>query len=560
MTIGLAGYLLYSREFIYGGIVGTIGLLIFGLVVNRHKKIAFDRKQRELLIQINQQEIKRLDLVLTDFDQGDDFIDDNHNYTSDLDVFGSNSLFQLLSRTAIPTGRKKLATWLRAPASSDEVLKRQKAIAELKDKNNWRQNFYAFPRHQQDLKVEEKYKTFNDWINEQPIEGLKKKFVSGVILATVNLSVVLLVMLSILNYKFLILSMILGFGLIRSLQESTQKATDASETGVKLLSSYQLLMKWLASEQWSSVMVQEQLSLIQTPKSAVHEINKLKRLLDTLSSRGNGLYWIFNSLFAIDIHLVIRIEKWKQDNSSHFQSWIDAISEVEALAGIAGFAYANPEYSVPELVGKEFRLNSQNLAHPLIKSAKRVGNDFNIEGEGKIGVITGSNMSGKSTFLRTVGINLLLAQIGAPVCASSFKFSPTQLFTSMRTSDNLEESVSSFYAELKRIERLLQLVSNKEPIFFMLDEILKGTNTQDRHLGAQSLIKQLGKEKCTGLISTHDISLGEISNEAKNIVNLHFSSEIVDHELLFDYSLKSGVCQSFNASELMSRIGIKLEK
>lgn len=559
ISVGLASYLFYSREMIMGGVVGTIGILIFGLVVNHHKKIAFNRKQRDLLVLSNQEEIQRLDLELASFDKGDDFIDDNHNYTSDLDVFGSNSLFQLLNRTTIPTGRKKLAEWLKSPTSRAEIEKRQAAIVELRDKNEWRQNFHAFPRHQHDPKVEEKFEAFSEWMSASPVEGLSKKFVLGILLGIFNLTIVLLVIFLVINYKFLFLSMLLGFGLIRSLQEPTKEATDASEIGVKLLSSYQLLMKWLAREQWNSDLVKEQVSLIQTPKPAVQEIDKLRRLLDTLSSRNNFIYWIFNPLFAIDIHLVIRIENWKRNNSDHFELWIEAISEIEALSGIAGYAFANPDYAFPEIASEDFQLECKTLAHPLIKTSKRVGNDFNIDGEGRIGVITGSNMSGKSTFLRTVGINLLLAQIGAPVCASSFKFSPTQLFTSMRTSDNLEESVSSFYAELKRIERLLQLVANNQPIFFMLDEILKGTNTKDRHLGAQSLIKQLGNEKCTGLISTHDIGLGEI-NKSTNILNLHFSSEIVDHELIFDYTLKKGVCQSFNASELMSRIGIRLEK
>ncbi|MEM7299152.1 MAG: DNA mismatch repair protein, partial [Bacteroidota bacterium] len=171
-----------------------------------------------------------------------------------------------------------------------------------------------------------------------------------------------------------------------------------------------------------------------------------------------------------------------------------------------------------------------------------------------------SNMSGKSTFLRTVGVNLVLAHLGAPVCAQQSKFSITDIFTSMRTSDNLEESVSSFYAELKRIERLLQMVKEKKKVFFFLDEILRGTNTHDRQLGARSLIKQLEKEGCLGLVSTHDIALGDLGVEKEGLKNWNFSSEVIDGELDFDYKIKEGVCKSFNASELMARIGIDLEK
>ncbi|MCV9389544.1 MutS-related protein [Reichenbachiella ulvae] len=238
------------------------------------------------------------------------------------------------------------------------------------------------------------------------------------------------------------------------------------------------------------------------------------------------------------------------------QNWFDAVHQIDALSDLASFAYANPTFTFPKLSDTDHVLVAEQMAHPLIKSTQRVSNDFALSGKGRLGLVTGSNMWGKSTFLRTIGINLVLAQMGAPVCARKFELSLVQLFTSMRTQDNLEENVSSFYAELKRLKQLLDLLQQGEPIFYMLDEILKGTNSEDRHKGALSLIDQLIKENCRGLISTHDIQLSALSKDQPNIQNMNFNSSIVDDEIIFDYKLSLAPCGSFNASKLMEKMGI----
>ena len=258
--------------------------------------------------------------------------------------------------------------------------------------------------------------------------------------------------------------------------------------------------------------------------------------------------------------MITAAEKWKNRYGDQVYSWFDRICEFEVIVSLARFSFANPEYSYARISDESYLFDSTELGHPLIKSEERVYNHYSFSGEGSVEVITGSNMSGKSTFLRTIGINVVLALMGAPVCAKKLVVSRLQLFTSMRTKDNLEEHISSFYAELKRIELLLQITSDsKIPVLYMLDEILKGTNSHDRHKGAVALIKQLHKTKAFGFISTHDLELGQEAEELTYCFNHHFSSDIVGSEIIFDYEIKPGICNSFNASSLMKNIGIEIE-
>ncbi len=555
----LVGYLLSEREMVASFVIALVGFIFFGVLVNLHRRLSFERKEKELLVQINQEELQRTEGDLSNFEAGQRFLDDNHNYTSDLDVFGRNSLFQLLNRSFTPTGQSKLAEWLKNPPKGQAILERQKAVTELSGKLEWSQKLQALPRYNMIPKSEEIFEIFQQWLLQPAISKPTRKIVLALIIGSINLAVALYIITS-LKIWYIFLPVVLGLFLIRHFQEGIQKAAEVSFKGARLFQSYIYLIQAISVQSFSSgFMIRHQL-VLQEPTPALSEIKHFTVLMDALNNRGNLLYWIFNGLFLIDIHLLVRLEQWKAKNAESLNRWIDAISDVEAVNGLAAFANANPDYVMPEISVDSSVFQALQLGHPLIRHTERVCNDFELNKRSKIGIITGSNMSGKSTFLRTVGVNLLLAQIGSPVRAEKLKFTPMGIFTSMRTSDNLEESVSSFYAELKRIESLLQIVGQQQPVFFMLDEILKGTNTKDRHLGAKSLIKQLSSETCMGLVSTHDITLGELSNNVEKITNLHFSSEIVNHELVFDYKLKPGVCHSFNASELMSRIGIKLEK
>jgi len=232
---------------------------------------------------------------------------------------------------------------------------------------------------------------------------------------------------------------------------------------------------------------------------------------------------------------------------------------MEPLNSISAFAFANEKYIFPKVNEGAPIFSAEKLGHPLIPSKQRINNNFQLKGKGAIGVITGSNMSGKSTFLRTIGVNAVLAFAGAPVCADQLELSIFQVFTSMRTKDNLEENISSFYAELLRLKMLLQTINENRPVLFLLDEILKGTNSADRHIGAESLIIQLSQLNAFGLISTHDLKLGKLKLKTDKLRNYNFSSSIDGQEIIFDFKLRDGICRSTNASQLMAKIGIQID-
>jgi DNA mismatch repair ATPase MutS len=273
---------------------------------------------------------------------------------------------------------------------------------------------------------------------------------------------------------------------------------------------------------------------------------------------GNMFYSVFNALWFFDFHLIIRIEKWREKNGSRLRDWAYAVSEFEVLSSVAGFRYSNPSFNFPEIEDEPYTLDFHKLGHPLIHQHKRVSNNFKLKGRGDIAMITGSNMAGKSTFLRTVGVNLVLAFMGAPCCTQSARVSVIKIFSSMRTQDNLEEGVSSFYAELRRVEQLLKLIETGEAVFFMLDEMFKGTNSKDRHQGGFSLIKQLQEMNASGIISTHDLDLAILAGKHSLVTNYSFNSTIQENEITFNYALTDGLCTDFNASALMKRSGIKI--
>ncbi|MFO7524892.1 MAG: hypothetical protein R6W68_05525, partial [Ignavibacteriaceae bacterium] len=234
------------------------------------------------------------------------------------------------------------------------------------------------------------------------------------------------------------------------------------------------------------------------------------------------------------------------------------VSEFEVINSLAGFCYSNPSYAFPEITEKNNYVHFESLGHPLINSNKRVCNNFHSEGQGNIVMITGSNMGGKSTFLRAVGVNLVLSLAGAPCCAKIGQVSNLKLYSSMRTQDNLKKGISSFYAELSRIEKMLKLIESSQNIFFLLDEMFKGTNSEDRHKGGFSLINQISKLKTSGIIATHDIKLAKLSGNTKLVTNYSFNSEIKNDTMHFSYKLQPGICNDFNASELMKKSGIEI--
>jgi DNA mismatch repair ATPase MutS len=322
-----------------------------------------------------------------------------------------------------------------------------------------------------------------------------------------------------------------------------------------------LQLQQVESVQASSALLESYKQILVSQKNGSASVKQLIDILKRFDFRLNiFVFIVLNTFLLWDLRQANSLNKWKQQNSNVAPKWFHILANIEVLNTLATLHFNHPSWTFPTIADNHFTLTGENIGHPLIPAAKRIDNSFAIAGMGKISVITGSNMAGKSTFLRSVAVNLVLAQMGAVVGASAFTCSLVSLFSSMRIADNLAENTSTFYAELKKLKSIIDEVKQHEKVFILLDEILRGTNSLDRHTGSEALIRQLIREKAVAVIATHDVELAALDKEFSTaIVNYHFDVQVAGEELFFDYKLKTGVCQSMNASILMKKIGIEIE-
>ncbi|MHC2991683.1 DNA mismatch repair protein MutS [Pontibacter sp. HJ8] len=553
----------FSAGNISAGVISIVVFYILFLLVMRwHSRLDYKYRQLQLLHQLNLQEIERLHGHLHQFDGGTGFRDDHHPYTSDLDIFGSDSLFQLVNRSVTGIGKLRLAQWLRQAAPANEVLQRQEAVAELAQpaEQVWLQQALVKPRHYKH--TESDSQQFFDWLRQQDFYRqypLLKVLVF--VLPMLTLAAIAAWLYGYPGYlpaTLLVVQYLLGLRF--------QKVRDAyyeQSIGMyEAMQSYTDQLQHLEQHPFQAPLlegIRSRLHKGNTPTSAA--IGKVATIIDYFSWRLSTLMSFFlNTILMWDFVWIYRLESWKAQHLDQVEEALDLLAEFESLASLAAFQYAHPHYAIPSLSAIPFAFDAEQLAHPLIFSVDRIANDLAMQGAGKTIVVTGSNMSGKTTFLRTVGINMVLTFMGAPVCARKLTVAPVQVYTAMRTVDNLAENTSSFYAELKRLRILLDMTERQEPVFYLLDEILKGTNSRDRHAGAMALIRQLHQRTASGLISTHDLELGAMEQELPGSVeNYSFNSTIEGNKILFDYTLQRGICRSFNASKLMQLMGIAIE-
>ncbi len=562
-----------ERLFIPIIIITPLCALGFGLVIKRYNKTNRIKRHTTFLKEINEAEILRSNNKLSAFESGKSFIKRDHPYISDLDIFGSHSLFQLLNRTTTESGQILLAKWLLEPADMPTILNRQEAVSDLSTKIVWRQDFQAIGMQFKNDKSD--YNKLLTWI-EKPVLLLPHQYkylIISILLSLLSTAAAAFFIIHVFEADWyvyclpLLIVLLINHLVIRGVRPISEEIIESTQYNIKVLGGYQSLINKIESENFHSAKLQRlQSTLSRNGYSAASEINKLKKILEIFQLRGtkadsiakNQFYSVLNIFWLLDIYWIILTEKWKQKNKSYLKGWALAVSEFEVLSSIAGFHYSNPSFNFPEIKEEPYQIHFELLGHPLIDIENRICNNFHLTGRGEIAMITGSNMAGKSTFLRTVGVNLVLALMGAPCCTKSGQVSNLLIFTSMRTQDNLQEGVSSFYAELKRIELLLQLIESGKDICFLLDEMFKGTNSQDRHKGGVSLIKQLSELNAFGIISTHDLELAKLAGNHMIVANYSFNSEIQQGEMTFNYQLTQSICRDFNASELMKRSGINV--
>ena len=579
---GAAGaWWLFSQDFVLPGVAFVAAVwLAFMAMVRWHGRMSYQREHHRLLARLNQDELSRLAGKLDGFDPGLRYLDAQHPYAADLDVFGAHSLFQLLNRASTRLGQDWLAGWLLRPALADDVRARQQATAELAPDVAWTQEWQArarhFPRQQADPRE------FSAWL-ARPDFFSGKPWLKPLLVLLPLLSVGAMVAwgLGAGFYPLVVVQLAIGVlngRLALARTEYAEQAT-AMRDALRATQAQLALFEDETAPDWQAARLRH---LRETLRTASHGTAATRRLgqLATVAGLFRGREHplgalLLNSIVLWDLHAMWQLERWKRDLGPELTTVLEVQAELEALISLAGWQFANPAYTTPELSAGPLDVTAEALGHPLIFAARRITNDFETSGYGQTAVITGSNMAGKSTFLRTVGLTMVLALAGGVVCARRLRLSPAQVFTAMRTQDNLAESTSSFYAELKRLKLLLDLSSNEEagqkksqqapvadalPVFYLLDEILKGTNSLDRHRGARALLRQLHQRPAAGLISTHDLELAALETEWPGQVrNFSFNSTFSGGEIHFDYHLTPGACRAFNASQLMQLMGTEVD-
>ena len=536
-----------------------VGLGIFINILKRHLSTIQKKGHLENLLLINEKELDCINGNFQSYPDGKEFVDKEHPYSGDLDIFGNSSLFQYINRTTSKPGSSFLAEWLKHPTDTKEITKRQEAIAELKDLCTWRHELmcigYKYPGSFDDPE------TIVNWANQKPLFPKSKQLkVILNICSILGFTLMLGLTLGIPSVFIFVLITINISIIYKSFIDVNKIHNNVSKTS-ELLRSYEEVILLIENKKFESKKLNElQERFLIANTLASKQIKNLYRLVNKLDYRLNILVAIpLNIFYFWDIRQVLKLENWKKLNKEHITRWFEAMAEFETLSSFANLYYNNPEWVMPIIIEDHFKLSAEDVGHPLIPRDRRIGNDFNIKSEGKIVIITGSNMSGKSTFLRTCGANIVLTMAGAPVCAKKFEISKVQVITSMRIIDSLEENTSSFYAELKRLAYIIKTVEHQENVFLLLDEILRGTNSNDRHIGSVALIKQLIKFNAVGIIATHDIALSQLETELpKHIDNYNFDVKIEKDELYFDYRITQGICKSLNASILMKKMGIKV--
>ena len=544
-------YLTYTNWQIAVGIV-VIGIIIFIFLLSKHTDIKAERLLKLALVDLNKTELEIANGNFHDRHQGLQFQDPLHFYSLDIDLFGRGSFFQFINRTAINEGSKHLADALKANDIA-AIEKRQDAIKELASNPEWRQLYSATASL---IKVETSASSIIDWLKtNQPflpktMQWLPYAFLGGTVIIF-SLFFLNVISIGFLAYWLLLGIVITGFYLkkINHLSAQTDKVKDTFK-------QYALLLDQIENKTFTSELLIEKQKHIQSQSERASVIfSKLSKALDALDNRNNFISAIFgNGYLLTDLKNSYKVEQWIKTYGHKVENWFAVVSFFDAYNSLGNYAFNHPHYVYPKITDDKNVINAKDLGHPLLKVAKRVDNDLTIANE-QFFIVTGANMAGKSTFLRTVSLHIVMANIGLPVCAKSSAYNPVKLITSMRTSDSLTDDSSYFFSELTRLKFIVDAIQ-EESYFIILDEILKGTNSTDKAIGSRKFVEKLVASNATGIIATHDLSLCEIEKELDEIKNYYFDAEIINDELYFDYTFKTGVCKNMNASFLLKKMEI----
>ena len=533
------------------------------ILVKIHNRFFIRKEWLETQARIIQEELQALSGDYSSFEDGKEYVNPEHPYSFDLDIFGRRSLFQSINRTCTFFGKDRLAKWLQNHLhEKTSIEKRQEMVREISEHTLFREQFrVAGLVHHGQSSDAEKIQAWSQSPAQYLHAGWVKAFIWGV--PVINSLLLITSLIGWTSFSCLGLSfgifLVLSFGIIK-------RATYIQETygkQLKSLNGYARLIALAKAEDWKSAGMLELMERFNlNGQSPVQALQQLSKELDRLDLRNNQfLYVLLEGSIFFQLQEIVRIERWKVRYGQHISEWLETVGELDALCSLGTFAYNHPQYTYPELTEKPFYFLATQMGHPLMPVSQCVKNDATIPSRPFFLIITGANMAGKSTYLRTIGVNYLLACVGAPVCCERLKLHPNQLITSLRTSDSLSDNESYFFAELKRLKRIIDLLNQGQQLFIILDEILKGTNSMNKQKGSFDLIRQFMQMKANGIIATHDLLLGSLIKQfPEEIRNYCFEADIKDNELTFSYKLREGVAQNMNACFLMKKMGIILQE
>ena len=559
------------------GVAGAV--VLFGILVVVHARVHAAKDKAAAAKRFHERALARMDGKWRSFPStGERWASATHAFSGDLDVFGRASLFQRLDATSTRYGEEILARWLSnddlreddAAAFFEAVKQRQAAVKDLAPRVALREELAALGSLLDDDETRAQKpdpRPFVMWAG-QASAGTGKLSpalrVVAVVLPLLTLGAMAASSFGNAPTLLFLGPFAVSFVLVGALQAKIKPALDAASSRESALSRYGTMLALLEETKLEApLLVALQARLRESGGSATREMAALSRIVSFVDARNNEVFRLFlGPALMWDLWCGFALEAWRERAGKAAFGWFKALAELEALASIAGFAFENPDYTFPELV-EEPVFDGKAVGHPLIDAGQRVANDLSVGGPAHALVVTGSNMSGKSTFRRSIGINVVLANAGGPVCATSLRLGRLRVATSMRVSDSLEEGTSRFYAELKKLKLVLDVskAAAKDPtqgtLLFLLDEILHGTNTRERLIGARAIMRELLARNAMGAVSTHDLGLGDLETEMpEQVRNVHFEEQVEGETMTFDYQLRQGIVQSSNALRLMKIVGL----
>ena len=539
-------------------LLGIGAILVFIFLTLWDSQIIYRQHLIEELLRINTLESDYLAGNFSALDQGERFNDPAHPYAHDLDLFGEDSLFQHLNRTVTFSGTQKLVSWLLSLSKDPEVIhSRQQAAEELCAEPEWCQHFRAagalHPTQALDTVILKSGPTESPFFSKHSTVRLilwianTIVIVSWAVTSFTPLPFSISLVLSLLQLSALALY-------IKKINAYHQRLN----LFLKTISNYLPLVRLIHDQSFRSPYLQKIRHSLFTPESnSLQALTQLHRIQNSLDQRGNiVIAFILNGLYLKDFHTLLRLDHWRKKYGPDIETWTDVLSEADALISMANYRFNHPAYCLP-VICQDRLLDTEEIGHPLLKSERNVTNDFSIRSLHQIAIVTGANMAGKSTFLRTIGVNLILAQSGNVVCSRYFAFQPMTLFTSMRTTDSLSKDTSYFHAELLRLQQLVNIAQQEDKVFIILDEMLKGTNSVDKLNGSLAFLKRILSYPISGLVATHDLALGELADDfPEHFFNVCFEIVHSGSQITYDYKLHPGISSNMNASILLKQMGL----